>query len=203
MEPHRKAILCLCCDTNTLQVRQMLLEHFGYRVFAASSVDDAKNIAENRCPDLLLMDNSHPEVDPEQVATQVKMKYPGVIAVVLSPYYYGAGKASRSAIDRFVTSNDGPDVLISQIEELLEDTPAGAMQCPSGCKRTGDSRDRTVPVRQHGRQRAEQLPPLRLCGCAAIFPKAEAQKRNLPDPDANSATPLFRLCFVCARSAIA
>ncbi|MGA2373426.1 MAG: hypothetical protein ACLPPV_07415 [Candidatus Korobacteraceae bacterium] len=126
MEPHRKAILCLCCDSNTLQVRQMLLEHFGYLVFATSSVEDAKNIAKDRCPDLLLMDNSHPEVDPEEVATQVKTKCPGVIAVVLSPYYFGAGKASRSAIDRFVTSNDGPDVLISQIEELLGDRRSGS-----------------------------------------------------------------------------
>jgi CheY-like chemotaxis protein len=119
MEPHRKAILCLCCDTHTLQVRQMLLEHFGYLVFATNSVQDAENIAQDRCPDMLLMDNSHPEVDPEQVARQVKTKCPDMIAVVLSPYYYGAGNAGRSAVDRFVTSNDGPDVLISQIEELL------------------------------------------------------------------------------------
>ena len=126
MEAHRKAILCLCCDTHTLQVRQMLLEHFGYLVFATNSVEDAQNIAEDRCPDMLLMDNSHPEVDLEQVARQVKAKCPGVIAVVLSPYYYGAGKASRSAVDRFVTSNDGPDVLISQIEELLGDHLRGS-----------------------------------------------------------------------------
>jgi hypothetical protein len=39
--------------------------------------------------------------------------------------------------------------------------------------------------------------------CAAIIPKAEAQKRNLPDPDEDSAATLFRLCFVCAPSAIA
>lgn len=121
VEPQRKAILCLCCDTNTLQVRQMLLEHFGYRVFATNSVEDAKSIAEDRSPDMLLMDNNHPEVDPEQVASQVKTKCPGVIAVVLSPYYYGAGKPSRSAIDRFVTSNNGPGVLISQIGELFGD----------------------------------------------------------------------------------
>ncbi|MGA2902599.1 MAG: hypothetical protein ABSD98_02110 [Candidatus Korobacteraceae bacterium] len=102
-----------------LQIRQMLLEHFGYVVLPTGSVEEAKSIAEDRCPDLLLMDSNHPEVDPEQVAMQVKGKCPGLIAVMLSPYFYGGAKATRGAIDRVVTSNDGPDVLISQIEDLL------------------------------------------------------------------------------------
>src|SRR5580658_2260764 len=89
MQTHRKAILCLSYDTNMLQVRQMLLEHFGYRVFPSSSVEDAKAVAERQCPDMLLMDNTHPEMDLEEVATAVKRACPGVIAVVLSPYYYG------------------------------------------------------------------------------------------------------------------
>ena len=126
MRERRKAILCLCYDTDVLLVRRMLLEHFGYKVLPTSSVEEAKTVAEGSCPDMLLMDNSHPEIDLEQVARQVKAKCPDVIAVVLSPYYYGAGKASRSAVDRFVTSNDGPDVLISQIEELLGDHLRGS-----------------------------------------------------------------------------
>jgi len=119
MQTHRKVILCLSCDRTMLQIRQMLLEHFGYVVLPTGSVEEAKSLAEDRCPDLLLMDSSHPEVDPEQVASQVKTKCPGVIAVMLSPYYYGGAKATHGAIDRVVTSNDGPDVLISQIEEML------------------------------------------------------------------------------------
>ena len=34
----RKEILCVCHDELTLQVRQMLLEHFGYKVLATNSV---------------------------------------------------------------------------------------------------------------------------------------------------------------------
>jgi CheY-like chemotaxis protein len=101
-----------------LQVRQMLLEHFGYKVFPTCSVEDAAQVAVNECPDMLLLDNGNPEIDFEQVARQVKRACPDMIAVVLSPYYY-APRRGRGAIDRFVATDDGPDALISEIEELF------------------------------------------------------------------------------------
>ena len=119
MHTNRKAILCLSHDANMLQVRQMLLEHFGYTVFSTSSVEDAKMLAQHRCPDMLLMDYTHPEMDFEAVASQVKHACPGVIAVVLSPYYYGPQTGHPKAVDRFVIKDDGPDALISQIENLF------------------------------------------------------------------------------------
>ncbi len=128
-EPHRKAILCLCCDTNMLQVRQMLLEHFGYKVFPTTSVEGAKSVAEDQCPDMLLMDNSHPEIDLEQAALQVKRKCPGMIAVVLSPYYYES-RNGRGAIDHFVVKDDGPDALIAQIEKVFGEMGRGAKARP-------------------------------------------------------------------------
>jgi len=119
MQTHRKAILCLSYDTNMLQVRQMLLEHFGYKVFPSSSVEDAKLVAQRQCPDMLLMDNTHPEMELEEIATAVKRACPSVIAVVLSPYYYGPQNGHPRAVDRFVVKDDGPDALISQIEQLF------------------------------------------------------------------------------------
>lgn len=126
MHMHSKAILCLSYDTNMLQIRQMLLEHFGYRVFPSSSVEDAKNVAQRQCPDMLLMDNTHPEIDFEEVAAQVKRACPGVIAVVLSPYHYGPKNGSPGAVDGFVAKDDGPDALISQIERLFGERSQGS-----------------------------------------------------------------------------
>ncbi len=126
MEPRRKAILCLCYDKSMLQVRRMLLEHFGYTVLSTTTVEDAKNVAENQCPDMLLMDTSHPGIDFEQVAEQVKKVCPDLITVVLSPYYYGTNSRSDGAIDRFVTNDDGPDRLISEIDELLRKRAQGS-----------------------------------------------------------------------------
>lgn len=115
----RKAILCLCFDGAMLKVRRMLLEHFGYTVLPTNSIEDAKNLAQSKCPDMLLMDNSYPGVDFEQLASQVKNICPATIAVVLSPFF--AVQQSSGAIDRFVPKDEGPDVLLAHIGELFEE----------------------------------------------------------------------------------
>jgi CheY-like chemotaxis protein len=123
-EERRKAILCLCYDRAVLQVRQMLLEHFGYTVLPTSSLEDAKAVAGDSCPDMLLMDNHQPGIDFEQVAEQVKQVCPTVLTVVLSPYFrFGPG--SCGYVDRFVAKDEGPGALIAQIEELFQQRLSG------------------------------------------------------------------------------
>jgi CheY-like chemotaxis protein len=117
MEPRRKEILCLCYDSNMLRVRRLLLEHFGYAVLATNSLEDAKAIVQDRCPDLLLMDNNDTGPDFERLAKQVKGSCPEVITVMLSSYYYSANNSD--AIDRLISKDDGPDALLAQLEELL------------------------------------------------------------------------------------
>lgn len=117
MESRRKEILCLCYDRSMLQVRQMLLEHFGYVVHPTSSPEDAASLIQNRCPDMLLMDDNDSGNDFEQLAAQVKQMCPDVITVILSPFYYA--KASSESIDCVVSKDDGPNALLSQIEELF------------------------------------------------------------------------------------
>jgi len=119
MSQRPKAILCLCHDSNMLIVRRMLLEHFGYTVLPTTSAEDARNLAEEKCPDMLLMDNADAEVDFRKLAEQVKTVCPDVITVVLSPYYGLSGQNSIHPVDRFVAKDDGPDGLIAQIQELL------------------------------------------------------------------------------------
>lgn len=118
MATRRKAILCLCDDSAMLQVRRMLLERVGYTVFPSSSVEDAKSVVRSECPDMLLMDNSHPGI--EQLAKQVKVICPDVITVVLSPYFGVRHDTQGAGIDRFVPKDDGPGAWISQIEELFD-----------------------------------------------------------------------------------
>ncbi|MGB7555779.1 MAG: hypothetical protein WBM04_15505 [Candidatus Korobacteraceae bacterium] len=124
MQQRRRAILCLCHDTTMLQLRQMLLERFGYKVWPTSSVADVTLLAENICPDMLLMDNNYPGVNSEQVAQQVKDVCPKVIAVVLSPYF-AVHDSSRTAVDRFVPRDEDPDALAERIQELFEERSRG------------------------------------------------------------------------------
>lgn len=114
----RKAILCLCHDAVMLRVRQMLLEHFGYEVWPTESIEDAAAIAVDSCPDMLLMDYSYPRVNLEQVAERIKKACPGILAVVLSPFF-GVRRSPQTAVDRFLAQNDGPDALRANLEELF------------------------------------------------------------------------------------
>jgi CheY-like chemotaxis protein len=114
----RKAILCLCHDAIMLRVRQMLLEHFGYKVLPTESVEDATAIAVDNCPDMLLMDNSYPGINFEQVAERIKKDCPGMLAVVLSPLF-AVRDSAQTAIDRFLARDEGPDSLRANLEELF------------------------------------------------------------------------------------
>ena len=115
-----KAILCLCHDSTMLQIRRMLLEHFGYIVLPTTSAEDAKNMIERQCPDMLLMDNGDPDIDSHRLAEQVKQICPEVITVVLAPAYRCANAGSNNSVDRFVAKDDGPDELLSQLKEIFD-----------------------------------------------------------------------------------
>ena len=125
----RKAILCLCHDGEILEVRRMLLEHFGYTVLPTTSAEDAKNVARRQCPDLLLMDNCDSEVDYKQVAQQVKKVCPDVIAVLLSPLFrLSTNTGDAASIDRLVAQDDGPGALIDEIRDLIGGAPEQSLQ---------------------------------------------------------------------------
>jgi CheY-like chemotaxis protein len=119
MAQRSKAILCLSDDRGILRVRRMLLEHFGYVVLPTTSAEDAKTLVEQRCPDMLLMDNGDPAIDYAHLAKEVKKICPAVITVVLSPYYCMSSSNSAGHVDRFVDRDEGPDALIAQIKELF------------------------------------------------------------------------------------
>jgi CheY-like chemotaxis protein len=98
----------------------MLLERFGYKVWSTNSVEDVDVIARTNCPDMLLMDNSVPDANFEQIAERVKTVCPDLVAVVLMPFF-AVHNASDSPIDRFVARDDAPDLMIAQIQELLHE----------------------------------------------------------------------------------
>lgn len=119
MQSRQKAILCLCHDDTTLRVRQMLLEHVGYRVLATRSLSSLRHMVAEDCPDMLLMDNNYPGVDCEEVAEHIKSVCPSMLAVVLSPYF-ATRESSHGAIDRFVVGDDTPANVIAEIQSIFE-----------------------------------------------------------------------------------
>jgi DNA-binding NarL/FixJ family response regulator len=100
----------------------MLLEHFGYIVLPTTSAEDARNMVERECPDMLLMDNDNgdPAINWQRLAEQVKQICPAVITVVLAPAYRCVNAGSNTSVDRFVAKDDGPDALLSQLKEIFD-----------------------------------------------------------------------------------
>jgi hypothetical protein len=118
MGSDHKEILCLCLDELTLQVRQMLLEYFGYKVFATDSVDEMHAILRQACPDMLLLDTNDPELDCEQIADAAKSICPDILSVVLTPDY-GLHGNSCGSIDRFLRLDGPREEWLSGIEALF------------------------------------------------------------------------------------
>lgn len=118
MGSDHKEILCLCLDELTLQVRQMLLEHFGYKVLATDSIDEMNVILRHACPDMLLLDTNDPELDCQKIADTAKSICPDILSVVLTPDYGFQGHGLGS-IDRFLRLDGPREEWLSGIEALF------------------------------------------------------------------------------------
>lgn len=118
MVSKRKEILCLCQDELTLQVRQMLLEHFGYKVLPTDSVVAMHTILREACPDMLLLDTTDPELDCHEIANQAKAICPDILSVVLTTDY-GRLNVHHESVDHFLRLDAPREEWLSGIQALF------------------------------------------------------------------------------------
>lgn len=64
------------------------------------------------------MDHSHPGINTEDVAKEIKEICPKIIAVVLSPYF-SFRKTPKGCVDRFILQDDSPELIVHEINSLL------------------------------------------------------------------------------------
>jgi len=120
----------VCQDELTLQVRQMLLEHFGYKVLISDSVGEVHTILRHACPDMLLLDTSDPEVDWQELSDDAKSICPDILSVVLTADY-GRLHNGHESVDRFLRLDSPRDEWLSGIRSLF------ARQSGGGTERSG------------------------------------------------------------------
>lgn len=106
-------------DELTLQVRQMLLEHFGYKVLTTGSVREVHSILRQTCPDMLLLDTSDPEVDWRELTDEAKTVCPDILSVVLTADY-GRVNSGHDSVDRFLRLDAPREEWLSGIEALFD-----------------------------------------------------------------------------------
>jgi CheY-like chemotaxis protein len=126
----RKEILCVCHDELTLQVRQMLLEHFGYKVLTTDCAGKMHAILHQACPDMLLLDTSDPELDWQELSGKAKSICPDILSVVLTADY-GRLKNEHELVDRFLRLDGPREEWLSGIQSLFAHQSSGGTE-PSG-----------------------------------------------------------------------
>ena len=113
-----KAILCVDDDGIGLDIRKMLLESRGYRVFTAENGPDALVLLSSETIDLVILDYLMPGMNGDAVAAKIRDLRPNLPIIMLSAYVDLPGEA-LTAVDRSLTKGEPTVVLLEAIEELL------------------------------------------------------------------------------------
>lgn len=108
----------MCHDELTLQVRQMLLEHFGYKVLTTDSVGQMDAILHQACPDMLLLDTSDPDLDWQELTGNAKAICPDILSVVLTADY-GRLRNEHESVDRFLQLDSPREEWLAGIKSLF------------------------------------------------------------------------------------
>ena len=99
-----------------LHVRQLLLEHEGYRVLTAAGEHAAVDLLRTQEVDLALLDYS--ASDAQRVAAAIRKKEPYLRMVVIS-FSSNFPENLNGLVDGWVSKTRSPDVLLRRIEQLV------------------------------------------------------------------------------------
>jgi CheY-like chemotaxis protein len=119
----QREILCIDDDEQSLQVRKILLETFGFRVTTARTAREGLRFFRSHHVDAVVLDYEMPEMNGGQVARKMKSMRANVPVLILSALPWLPSDAPRECIDAFVTKGGPTPVLVEQIEQMMENAP--------------------------------------------------------------------------------
>ena len=120
---HRKAtILCIDDHWNGLIGRKMLLEQSGYEVLEATGGDDGLRLFRTHPVDAVVVDYQMPGMNGDVVAAKMKRINANVPIMLLSAYN-PPPQSKLAAVDLFLSKSQGPKVLLSTLQSLLDEQP--------------------------------------------------------------------------------
>jgi CheY-like chemotaxis protein len=111
-------ILCIDDDRETLEVRERVLSSSGYSVLTESSGPDGLSILSSGAKvDLVLLDYLMPGMNGDQVAQELKLKFPGLRVIAVSAVR--PPPAMIAAVEAYVQKGQEVEVLLSAIANVL------------------------------------------------------------------------------------
>lgn len=117
MAQPKTVILCVDDEENSLILRKLVLQKFGYEVISASSAKEALELLRVHKVDLVLSDQLMPGTTGTQLAKQVKATHLRVPIVIVSGVNEIPDDASNA--DLFISKLEGPALLSQKISEVL------------------------------------------------------------------------------------
>jgi two-component system response regulator HydG len=120
----KKHILSVDDEQDIRELLQESLSMRGYRVTTAANPDEAKKIAKNDRPDLIMLDFQIEESDGFVLIDEFRKLYPNVPLMLLTGAVFGKG-AVREAIEKRVASyldkTASLSEIVSEIHRLIGD----------------------------------------------------------------------------------
>ena len=112
-------ILCIDEDVNFLELEKSILETNGYTVVIASDGPTAITLASKNPIDVVVVAFKLRGMDGCQVAEVLLKHQPDLPIVVCTGYFDAVPERLRWFADACVEKRDGPDVLLSAIQEVI------------------------------------------------------------------------------------
>jgi CheY-like chemotaxis protein len=126
MSIHTPTILCIDDDLETLKLRQLLLQSFGYNVVTASSgAEGLRFLSGNPGIDLVLLDYLIPGMNGDVIAERLRALYPKVPVIIVSAVAQLPNGLLRK-VDGYVQKGQEPEVLLGRIAMILMSHGKGA-----------------------------------------------------------------------------
>lgn len=128
MNARNRVILCVDDDLQSLQVRRILLETYGFDVLTAVGAKEGLKAFQQRHVDAVILDYHMPELDGGQVAQLMKRLRPKVPVMILSALPWLPEQAPRDCIDDFVCKGEPTAMLVHKIQALMTAHPQPAQK---------------------------------------------------------------------------
>lgn len=119
----RNIVLCVDDDNALLQLHETALEAHGCVVMLARDGRQALRLAAARHLDAVILDYSMPDMNGEEVATELKRIQPK-IPIILFSGSYDIPQSALMRVDAFVAKGEGLRPLLTVLQRLLQSPSA-------------------------------------------------------------------------------
>jgi DNA-binding response OmpR family regulator len=123
-------ILIVDDDDALVHAMRRMLERAGYNVFEASSVPDARGVAETTAPDLLIMDLVLPAMQGREGANLILAHRPGLRVLFMSGYtsQESVRMGHIESTEAFLRKPFSAEELIDAVERVLDSPDRGGLR---------------------------------------------------------------------------